>query len=234
MNAARNAVSQSIVGRLIAKDLYLYRGLVGGTLVAGIVSLVLMRFSPGDGVSTGPNFGFLLFLTTIIAFGVSIPMLSILKEHQVRSHLFVLSLPVSPAQYSIAKVVAALLAFLVPWIALTGGVVVVTALSGAPRGGIPFFVALMTFLLSNFCVLLALVVITLSELWGVVGILVTNVSVTLFLFQLGKLVDISDRSGEAAATWSPALLAVLGGELALIALALGLAFYLPSRRRDFV
>ena len=56
---------------------------------------------------------------------------------------------------------------------------------------------------------------------------------TLFLFQLGKLVDISDRSGEAAATWSPALLAVLGGELALIALALGLAFYLPSRRRDF-
>jgi hypothetical protein len=223
----------SILGRLVAKDLYLYRWLILATLVAGVVSLVLTRFGEGDGVSTGPNLGFLLFLTVVIAFGVSLPML-VLKEHQTRSELFVLSLPVSAAQYSFAKVAAALVAFLVPWTALTGGVVVLTLAGPAPDGGLPFFVALMTFLLGNFCLLTALAVITRSELATIAGILVTNVSVTVFLIQLGRLPGVAGRSRDAAATWSPQILTVLAVELALILLSLALAFYLPSRRKDSV
>ncbi|MEO7793586.1 MAG: hypothetical protein ABIV06_02345 [Thermoanaerobaculia bacterium] len=224
---------RSILGRLIAKDFYLYRWLILATLVAGVVSLVLTRFDDGDGVTTGPNFGFLLFLTTIIAFGVSLPLL-VLKEHQSRSELFVLSLPVSLGQYSFAKVAAALLAFLVPWTALTFGVVALTALSPEPDGGLPFFVAMMAFLLGNFCLLTALTVITRSEIAAIAGILVTNVSVTLFLVQLGKIPGIAGRSQDAVATWSPQILTVLAIELAVIVLSLSLAFYLPSRRKDAV
>ena len=109
----------SLVGRLVAKDLYFYRWLIVGTLLAGVASLAASRFEDGDGVSTGPNLGILLFMTTVIAFGVSLPMI-LLKEHQTRTSIFVLSLPVSPAQYSFAKVAAALIAFLVPWLGLHG------------------------------------------------------------------------------------------------------------------
>ena len=223
---------RSILGRLVAKDLYLYRWLILATLLAGIASLVLLAWSDGDG-ATGLNLGFLLFLTVIIAFGCSLPMI-LLKEHQTRAQLFVLSLPVSLAQYSIAKVAAALLAFLVPWAALTGGVVVLTLSSAAPDGGLPFFVALMTFLLGNFCLLTALTVITMSEVAAIAGILVTNVSVTVFLVHLAKLPGIAGRSQEADAVWSPQVLTVLGLELVVILLSLALAFYLPSRRKDFV
>lgn len=223
----------SITGRLILKDLYLYRWLIAGALLAGLASLVLSRFVEGDGVDTGPNLGFLLFLTTIIAYGVSLPMI-VLKEHQNRSELFVLSLPVSPAQYSFAKVAAALVAFLVPWTALTAGVVALTALSPAPDGGIPFFVAVMTFLLGNFCLLTALTVVTRSEIAAIAGILVTNVSVSLFLFRLGRLPGVAGRFQDASATWSPQILTVLVIELALILLSLALALYLPSRRKDSV
>jgi ABC-2 type transport system permease protein len=223
----------SITGRLIAKDLYLYRWLILGSLLAGVLSLVLSGFTGGDNVTTGPNLGFLLFITSIIAFGVSLPMV-VLKEHQNKSQLFVLSLPVSPAHYSISKVAAALIAFLVPWLTLTAGVVVVTAATPAPDGGIPFFVAMMTFFLCNFCLLMALTVITMSELAAIAGIGVTNVSVTVFLIQVGRLPGIEGRSQDAAASWSPAILTVLGIELAVILLALGLAFYLPSRKKDFL
>jgi hypothetical protein len=223
----------SIFRRLIVKDLYLYRWLILATLLAGVVSLVLTRFEDGDGVSTGPNVGFLLFLTTIIAFGVSLPLL-VLKEHQTKSELFVLSLPVSAAQYSLAKVAGALVAFLVPWTALTGGVVALTALTSAPDGGLPFFVTMMIFLLGNFCLLMALSVITRSEIVTIAGILVTNVSVTLFLIQLGRLPEVAGHSLDEVATWSPRILTVLAVELAWIALSLALAFYLPSRRKDAV
>ena len=222
----------SLVGRLVAKDLYFYRWLIVGTLLAGVASLAASRFEDGDGVSTGPNLGILLFMTTVIAFGVSLPMI-LLKEHQTRTSLFVLSLPVSPAQYSFAKVAAALIAFLVPWLGLTAGVVVLTAASAAPDGPIPFFVAMMTFFLGNFCVLTALTVITMSELAAIAGILVTNVSVTVFLVVIGRLPGIAEHREGDMAVWSPEILIVLAAELAVILRSLALAFYLPSRRRDF-
>lgn len=225
---------RSIVGRLVAKDLYLYRWLIASALIAGVVSLVISRFSEGDNVDTGLNIGIFLFMTTIIAFGIFIAMFGILKERQDKSQLFVLSLPVSPAQYSMAKVWAALIAFLVPWLVLTAGVVVATVLSGGPNGGIPFFVLMMTFFLTNFCLLMAVVVITMSELWSIAGILITNVSVTPFLAKVGNLPGVAGRSQDALATWSPTILTVLGIEIALILLSLGLAFYLPSRKKDFL
>ncbi|HMM34068.1 MAG TPA: hypothetical protein PKA62_04950 [Thermoanaerobaculia bacterium] len=222
---------RSITGRLIARDLHGYRGLILGALVASAASLVLTRLDGGDGISTGPNVGFLLLLTTIIVLGVSLPML-VLLEHRTKSHLFVLSLPVSPAQYSFAKVASALVAFLLPWTAITGGAVAVTALSPAPDGSLPFFVATMTFLLVNFCLLMALTVITRSEPAAIAGILVTNFSVTVFMSRLGRLPGVAGRTKDAVATWSPEVLAVLAVELVVILLSLALAFYVPSRRRD--
>ena len=227
-------MNRSIVGRLVAKDLYLYRWLIATALIAGVASLVISHFATGDNVRTGLNIGTLLFITTIIAFGIFIAMLGILKERQDRSQLFVLSLPVSPTQYSIAKVWAALLAFLVPWLVLTAGVVVATAASGGPNGKIPFFVVMMTFFLTNFCLLTAVVVITMSELWAIVAILFTNISVTVFLAWVGNLPGIAGHDQDAVATWSPAILTVLGVEIATILLSLGLAFYVPSRKKDFV
>jgi ABC-2 type transport system permease protein len=227
-------MNRSIVGRLVAKDLYLYRWLMAGALFAGVVSLGVSHVSAGDNVSTGLNAGTVLFMTTIIAFGIVIPMIGILKERQDNSQLFVLSLPVTAAQYSTAKVSAALIAFLLPWLVLTAGVVVATAALGGPNGGLPLFVVMMTLFLANFCLLLAVIAITMSELWAIAGILITNVSVPLFLAKVGSLPGVAGRAQDAAASWSPTILAVLALEIAAILLSLGLAFHVPARKKDFL
>ena len=227
-------MNRSIVGRLVAKDLYLYRWLMVTALLAGVVSLVISSVSPGDNVATGLNPGVVLFMTTIIAFGIFISMLGILKERQDGSQLFVLSLPVSPGEYAIAKVWAALAAFLVPWMLLTAGVILATLVTGAPRGGLPAFVLMMRYFLANFCLLMAIIVITMSELWSIVGILATNIVLTLFLMNLGRLPGIAGHSQDAAATWAPAATRIMAIELAVAALSLVLAIQLPSRRKDLV
>lgn len=221
----------SIFRRLVAKDLYFYRWMIALGLAAGVASLVLSALSPGDGVDSGPNLGFLLFMTTIIAYGIFLAMLGILKERQEKSQLFVLSLPISPAQYAIAKVLAALIAFLLPWTLLTVGVVAATVLTDAPDGTLPGFVAIMLLFLADFCALLALIAITQSERWAIAGILLTNVAVTVFLTRLGRLAGPAE--GEVA-TFSPEILTVIAVEVATILLALGLAFYLPTRKKDFL
>lgn len=221
-------MNRSIVGRLVAKDLHLHRWLIAGAVAAGFASLAISTVVPGDNVSTGLNVGILLFITTIITFGIFIAMVGILKERQDRSRFFVLSLPVSPAQYAVAKVAGALVAFLGPWLVLTGGVVLLNLLGGGDPGKNPTFVVMMTFFLANYCVLVAVVVITLSEAWAIAGILVTNTAVPVFLAWLGGL------PGAAATAWSPAILSILAVLVGVILLSLALALTVPARQRDVV
>lgn len=219
-----------VLGRLIAKDLYLYRWLIAGGLAAGALTLALTRFGGGDGVRSGPNLGFILFITAMTTFGILVPMLGILRERQEGSRLFVLSLPLTPAQYVLAKLVAALVAFLAPWTTLTAGVVGLAFLAAGPTAEVQLFLLIMLALLASFCVLTAVVVITFSEPWSIAAILVTNVSVTLFLTQVGRLAGTPASGGHAVATWSTPALAVLAAELAVILLSLVLALYLAPGR----
>lgn len=213
---------RSVVNRLIAKDLYMYRGVMTGALVAGVASLVVSVVDGRDNVTTGLNIGFLLFITTIITFGVVVAMFGILRERQDHSQLFVLSLPISAGQYARAKVSAAVAAFGIPWTVLTAGVVGLTVATGQPTSGLPFFVALMLFFFCNFCLLTAVIVITMSEVWATVGILVTNLSVTLFMMYVSAW-----RLG-----WDATLAGIVALELVVALSSIGLALYLPSRRRD--
>jgi len=220
-------MNRSIVRRLIAKDLYLYRWLIAGAVVAGIVAILVSPFNS----IVGP----ILFMTSIIAVGIFIVIYGILKEHQDKSVLFVLSLPISAMQYTTAKVLSALIAFLIPSIVLTVLVVVLTAASeSAPDGNIPFTVVMMAFFLGNFCILIAVVVITNSERWAVAGILGTNLSVSLFVIPVRGMPGIGEFIEGPIAVWSPAILTILGIEAVVIVLSLVFAFLVQSRKRDFV
>lgn len=228
-------MNRSIVGRLVAKDLYLQRWLIVAATLAGLVSLPIMQLGPGDGVTTGINLGVILFMTTVIALGIFVVMLGVFRERQDRSLLFVLSLPVSPRQYAIAKTLSALLAFGLPWAVLTFGTAGLVLLSdSAPDGAIPSFVAMMTFLFANFCVLFALVLATTSERWAIAGILVTNTAVPAFLGLVLRLPGVAAHAKAAAPVWSPTVLAIIGIALAVAFAAIAFAILARSRRRDLV
>ena len=85
-------MSNSMVWRLIRKDLYLYRWLIGSSLVVGGVSL----FIPGlSDAALATNVGLILLLTSVVALGIFVAIYGILTERKEKSLLFVLSLPIS-------------------------------------------------------------------------------------------------------------------------------------------
>jgi ABC-type transport system involved in multi-copper enzyme maturation permease subunit len=223
-------MNRSIVWRLIAKDLYLYRWLIAGSLAAGFVSLFLRRVE-----ALSDNVGLILFLTAIVALGIFIAMYGILSERKEKSLLFVLSLPVSTMQYTIAKIAASLIAFVIPWLTLTLTILGLSvAFDPPPDGGIPFTVAMMLFFLANFCVLMALLLVTGSEYWAIAGILGTNFGVAVYMNVVSNLPGIVEHRDGPVAVWSSSVLAIIGIEAAVVALSLGLAFYVQSRKKDFV
>lgn len=223
-------MSNSMVWRLIRKDLYLYRWLIGGALVASLASLVIAGLNEMSG-----TIGFILMLTSIVALGVFIAIYGIMNERKEKSLLFVLSLPISTTQYTAAKVVSSLIAFLIPWLVLTVTIAALTlALEDPLDGRLPFTVTMMFFFLANFCVLIAVLLISGTEVWAVVGVVFTNVLVSVYLTTIQQLPGIREHIEGPIAVWSPTILWILGVEAAVIALSLGLIFFVQSRKKDFV
>ena len=225
-------MSSPIVWRLIVKDVYLYRWLIVGTLVVGLVSIFAAGASQ-EAYGAIRNIAFILVVTCIVGLGVFLAIFCVLTERQTRSVLFALSLPVSPVQYMAAKLAASLLAFLFTWLVLTGAIVAsIIAFDPPPDGNLPNTAAMMVFFLANFCVLLSVGLTTKSEFWAIAGILGTNTAVPIYMTTV--MPAIRGNPDGPVAVWSPAILTTLGIEAAVIVLSLSFALYVHSRRKDFV
>lgn len=215
--------------KLIAKDFYLNRWLIIGSTVAGLVSLLIaaegkIRF----------NIGMLTWLTTLVAFGVVLAMLSIGNERKERTLQFVLSLPLSHGDYVRIKVIGLMLCYLVPWTILSAGAVtLVSVMPNLPDGLLPFAVLLCGFFLANYSVVLCGALHTASEGLITVLIIVTNMNITLFIFMVGALPSLNDHLHGPAPVWNSTFWIVLAAELATLLITLSLPYLVAARRRDF-
>ncbi len=216
--------------KLIAKEFHMHRWLITGSTVAGIAGLVVaaegaMRF----------NIGMLIWLTTIVALGLVMAMTGIANERKERALQFVLSLPLSPGDYVRIKLYALLLCFLVPWVILSAGaVVLIRVMPNLPDGLLVYAVLLCVFLLANFSVVLCGALHTASEGWMTIVIIVTNMNITLFIFLVGALPALHDHLHAPAPVWNSTFWTILAIECATLAVTLALPHFVAARRRDFI
>lgn len=196
-------MNRSAFTALLRKDLLQYRWFMLLGTLCGLISLMLIRLGPGDGVKTGVNIGFLLYISSVIALSMFIVMFGILREWQEKSALFLLSLPISPSHYFAAKLCAAMLAFVLPWLLLGATAVALTLASrSAPDGAIPGLVAMMCFFLAHFAVVLSAVLVTRTERWAIALVVLTNVAMPVLLSMLFALPGMTEHARSNALIWS--------------------------------
>jgi len=222
-------MNRSLVGRLILKDLYLGRWLIGGTLLAGLISLGMMPLS-----RVGYYVGSVSVLCVLIVLNLLVIFQLVVSERKDKTLLFVLSLPISTSQYVTAKVASSGLAFFVPWLLLTLGCAWVIDASSLPNGMIPLAVAVFTYVLAYFCVFLAVALVTDSSGWTTTVVIIGNISVNFLIpYLMGRPAVIATRDGPVA-VWTSDVLAVIAVEVLCGLLALGLALFLSTRNKNFV
>ena len=105
--------------KLIAREFYMHRWLIGISMIAGLAGLALVA----RGGNMNFNVGFLVWLTTIVAFGAVIAMFGIATERKERVMHWVLSLPVAHGDYVRIKVAALLACFILPWFLLSAAAI---------------------------------------------------------------------------------------------------------------
>jgi ABC-2 type transport system permease protein len=219
----------SVTQKLIAKELYVNRWFMVLSSLAGVVSVVIA----GTG-KVGLNIGSLTWITTIVAHGVMLAIYGIQNERKEHSLLFVLSLPLSPADYVRGKQIGLALCYLVPWLISSVAALVMVAVTAVPDGLLPYLVLLCTFLAMNFSLVLCGALHARSETLMTAVIIVTNMAVTLFMFLVGGLQAINTHMWGATPVWNSTFWVVLIVELFAFALAFLLPFLVAARRRDFI
>jgi ABC-type transport system involved in multi-copper enzyme maturation permease subunit len=216
--------------KLIAKELYVNRWFIGIGSVASIASALVAAFG-----QTGFNVGALTWLTTIIAFGVMLALYGVMNERKEHSLLFVMSLPLSIADYVRAKMLGLTLCFGLVWLAASGAVLLLVLLKASiPDGLVAYVILLCVYMLANFAVVLCGSLQARSEAVTTTMIVITNMGVSIFMFTIGPLPGIQKHMWAPAPVWTDTFWTVLGCELAVLAIALTLPFFLAARRRDFV
>ena len=220
-----------VIGRLILKDWRLSRLLISSTLGVGLVALVLTQ----SAAETPRLLGGVWFFVALCVLGSMLPASAILNERKKQTLAFVMSLPVSSVQYSIAKIVSVWAMFLLPWLTLLiSALLLIETRHIIPHGVIPmlFIVAMLPFI--GFCLISAAALVGESEGWLMAASLVCNSSYWFGWYLLARIPSLTAHWRGPVAIWNPTARAVLSAELGVIVFTLALTLFLQSRKRDFI
>jgi ABC-2 type transport system permease protein len=216
---------------LFLKDLFLSRRHLFAYFAAGIVSSILICLPD----PTWTFIGFLLIMTVAIAAGIHLIGQLLLAETTENTRLFVMSLPVSLLEYSIAKISVVLTTYLIPWSAMFACCVMgAFLLPWSARGSVVVLPALFLFLLAGFTLQLVTAVVTESVGWTICMMVAGNVLLNVFLAKMFALPEIIAAKQSQLVVWPRVILLTIALECAVIFVALVAAFLLQTRKRDLV
>jgi hypothetical protein len=223
-------MNTSIVRQLIAKDLFLLRPMIVGALVIGAIGIALMPFGELQFF-----IGWIVLLIATLLHGIFTTAVGVITERKDRVHLFVLTLPISPAQYLRAKVVASAIAFFVPWAILLTAALTTVATTGIPDGIMPFLAMLFGYVVCYYAAYLAMSLVTDSVIWSTLVIIVGNTAPVFLIQAFLRLSGVTpDAVPPDVAGWTGAVQGTLAGEFLFSAAAIGIALVFRSRQRDLI
>jgi len=223
-------MNRSIIGQLVLKDWRLNRVLISLTLAIGLVALLVTQFG-----GLARLIGIVWFFVALCILGSMLPGSVILNERKKQTLAFIMSLPVTSVQYSIAKMLSIWGLFLVPWLTLLiSALALIETRHVVPQGAVPMVLILAMLPLIGFCLISSTTLVGESEGWLVAASIVVNSSYWLGWFLLARIPSLSANWNRPAAVWNSTEIIVLCSELGAIAFIVAVTLFLQSRKRDFI
>ena len=224
-------MTSSIIGQLILKDWRLNRLMISLSVAVGLSALVIVQI----GGEVARLFGAVWFFISLCILASMLPASAILNERKKQTLAFIMSLPVSFVQYTLAKVLSILAMFLFPWLTLLiSALVLIEVRNVAPHGVIPMLVILALLPMVAFCFISSAALVGESEGWLMGASLLCNSSYWFVWFLLARIPHLTAGWTGPVAVWNRVALLVVCGELGTILLMAAVTFFFQSRKRHFI
>lgn len=225
-------MNTAIVTRLILKDWYLSRGVFVAALTLGLATLIAVAIAKATTLAV--ILGVIVLATILIGMGAII-MSSMVNERKQQTLPFVMSLPISYLEYTTSKLVGSLLMFGALWLALLLGMIATILFTPwFPHGLIPFVVIMSVEVLVSTCLIAAVSVTTESQGWTIGITQVGSLALNAVGFSIVRMRGIGPAMSGHTVQWNSTTASILLAEFILIALMIGITFFVQSRKRDFI
>src|SRR5689334_1160263 len=193
----------SVIQALILKDWRLHRTLIALSIAGGIVALAVLQLKS----ETAFLVGAVWFFVSLIVLGSMMPISNVINERKKQSLVFLMSLPVSAAQYGMAKLVSTIGMFLVPWATL---VVAASAFmlshQETPKGIIPVMFILFGLPLVGFLLVAGAALVSETEGWTIAATIVCNSSYGVGWYLIIRNPAINGNLKSPVPVWNSAVL----------------------------
>ena len=200
---------------LVAKDWHLFRKQLALCVLAGIAALCFLGMARPWAFYVG-SLMLIIVMVSASCFSIST---SLVVERKDQTLAFVMSLPVSPLDFTVAKLVGNLLTFGVPFVVLLGGTLAVELFTPLPDGLFVYALLIFAYILFAYAVSLAVAMSVQSEGVATFAMIGSMVMINPYMMALSQVAEISSRISVDELVWTmPAALIVS----ALIALSLAL------------
>lgn len=226
MNQALNI---PMIKTLILKDWHLNQKImamyVAGSIFAlSFISLGEWQFYMGS----------TLLISMLVGLGNHQIFANIVLERKEQTLPFIMSLPITPLDYAMAKLIAAMSIFLTPWLLIVLSTIAVFSFTSLPDGMIPVTIILCCFFLLSYCVVWATGMIFETEAMVIFVMVTFNCLISPAIYLLGKTSDIASHMGSPTAVWNSTSIGFVVGQILVSMLAVSTALYIQTRKKTFL
>lgn len=214
---------------LVKKDWYLTRKFMALYMGGSIFSLTFISVGEWQFVM-----GVTLLMSMVIGMANHLVSLTILNERKEQTLPFIMTLPITPTDYAVAKLIANKSLFFIPWLAILIMTIGVFKFTAVPDGLIPLSIILCSYFLLSYCVVWAVGMTVETEGIVILVMVVMNCLIGPLIYILGAIPEISSHFKSATQVWNSTSAGVLALEFCLIIVSLAVAFYLQARKRTFL
>lgn len=226
--ADRAVLNMPVIKQLVYKDWYLNRKLLAVYVGGGIFSLSIISLGEWQFFM-----GAIMFITMLVAMGNHQLSVTMINERKEQTLAFVMSLPVSPADYAMAKFLSNMVLFFVPWSLLVLATTVVILLTPLPDGLVAFTLLVCVLIAVNHCICWAVTMATETEGSFLLVMIGLNCLLNPALYLLARSPNIGGHNLNGNVVWTTTATQVLVGEILAIVLLLLGTLYFRSRKKVF-
>ncbi len=218
-----------VIKRLVVKDWQLFRKQLALYVLAGFVALCFLGLAKPWAFYVG-SLTLLIVLVSAACFSIST---SLVVERKEQTLAFVMSLPVSPLDFTVAKLVGNLATFLVPFVVMLVGALAVVLFTPLPDGLFVYTLLIFAWLLFAFAISLAVAMSVESEGWATFAMIGSMVLINPYIMALGQIPAISGRVEQDAIVWTTPALAIIATLVALAVAIIAATTWHHARKPAF-
>ena len=219
-----------IIKLLILKDWQLMKKSLAAYMAGGVLVIGMM----GMATPLMFNIGAVLMITLMIVIGARSAVELVVNEKKDQTLAFMMSLPITAQDYALAKLCSNLALYLVPWLLLVGGMLLVIVSTPIYHGVIPIVVLVSVFILLSYCSYLATALLTYSEGYTVTVMIITNLLLNGFILWILRMPEINQTLEAPTASWNSTSLSMLLAGIVMTISILVLTAYLQKRKTNFL